>query len=115
MTEYKLFPVIMEEALYHIAIEALNNAIKHAAATSVKLSLRTGDRWVELEIADDGRGFDPGSAGSRGGMGLAGMRKRVEELGGTLTVHSVPDKGTTITARVAYRTAPQKRETKAVQ
>jgi signal transduction histidine kinase len=107
-------PLVMEEALYHIAIEALNNAIKHASAASVKLSLRTGDTWVEMEIADDGKGFDPGSDTCKGGMGLAGMRKRAEALGGTLTIRSVPGQGTKVAARIPYQSDPRRHGAKAV-
>jgi signal transduction histidine kinase len=102
----------MEEALYHIAVEALNNAIKHAQATSVSLCLRRGETWVELEITDDGKGFEPGSSGSRGGMGLSGMCQRAEGLGGTLSIHSAPGQGTTVTARLSYHADPRKRREK---
>jgi signal transduction histidine kinase len=107
-------PVVMEEALYNIAIEALNNAIKHAAATSVSLSLRTDDTGAELEVVDDGKGFDPGSDGTKGGMGVASMRKRAGDLGGKLTIHSMPGQGTKVTARIPYQIVTRKRQTKAV-
>jgi hypothetical protein len=51
---------------------------------------------VSLDVADDGRGFDPSVAGRTGGMGLRGMRERVDELGGRLAIESVAGEGTTV-------------------
>jgi signal transduction histidine kinase/PAS domain-containing protein len=86
----------VEEALYHIAQEALNNALKHAAATSVTVHVRgEGDR-VELEVVDNGTGFDLNTERDRGGMGLVSMRERAEKLGGSLTVLSTPGEGTRV-------------------
>jgi signal transduction histidine kinase len=88
-------PVTTEQALYHIAL-------RHAAAASVQVYIRAGDDHVELEVVDDGRGFDPDAASDTGGIGLIGMRERVEELGGELTVLSAPGEGTRV--RVTIRT-----------
>jgi signal transduction histidine kinase len=93
-------PAPLEEALYRIAEEALNNALKHAAATSVRVWLRGEGDHVELEVTDNGRGFDPDATGDRGGMGLANMRQRAERLGGSLTVHSILGQGTMVKARL---------------
>jgi signal transduction histidine kinase len=93
-------PAEMEEALYRIALEALNNALKHAAATSVTVRFRADDRRVELEVADNGRGFDPGTIGKSAGMGLTSMRERAEKLGGSLTIHSTPGEGTRVKVEV---------------
>ena len=92
----------VEEALYRIAQEALNNALKHAMATSVTVHVCaeddrvTGERTVRLEVVDNGRGFNPDALDDTGGLGLVSMRERTEKLGGTLTVISSPGKGTTI-------------------
>jgi signal transduction histidine kinase len=94
----------VEEGLYRIAQEALNNALKHAAATSVTVYIRTEDERVELEVVDDGQGFDPDAVGDRGGMGLASMRQRAEKLGGSLTVLSAPGEGTRVKVSVGVRT-----------
>jgi signal transduction histidine kinase len=91
-------PAPLEEELYRIAEEALNNALKHAAATSVRVWLRTEGDHVALEVADNGWGFEPDAVGDRGGMGLANMRQRAERLGGSLTVHSSLGEGTKIKA-----------------
>jgi signal transduction histidine kinase len=94
-------PAPIEEGLYKIAQEALNNSLKHAAATSITVRLGTDDQGLALEIADNGRGFDV-SAGPnhQGGLGFASMRERVERLGGVLEVHSTPGQGTTVRVRL---------------
>jgi signal transduction histidine kinase len=71
--------------------EALENVRRHADASAVAVGLRAVDAGVELEVADDGRGLDPGVFGpdgapQRGRYGIVGMRERAERLGGRLTV-----------------------------
>jgi PAS domain S-box-containing protein len=101
-TEVELAPPV-EEALYRIAQEALNNALKHAQATSVTVRMHTEGERVELEIADNGQGFDPNAIGDTGGLGLITMRERAEQLGGTLRILSAPGEGTKVRARVGTR------------
>jgi PAS domain S-box-containing protein len=84
--------------LLRILQEALANVRRHSAATIVEVGLRTDDQAILLEVCDDGRGFDPGSA--RAGIGLSAMRERVEELGGEIEVSSRPGEGTEVTVRV---------------
>jgi PAS domain S-box-containing protein len=93
-------PASVEEELYRIAQEALNNALKHATATSVTVRIRIVNEHVELEIVDDGIGFDPATTGNGGGMGLANMRERVEKLGGTFQVASALGQGTKVSVNV---------------
>jgi signal transduction histidine kinase len=89
--------------LLRAAQEALANARKHAGASSVCLTLRYGDENGDgagrtvLTVADDGRGFGPEQAD---GYGLRGMRTRVENSGGELTVDSAPGRGTRIEVRL---------------
>jgi signal transduction histidine kinase len=85
-----------EEALYRIAQEALNNALKHAAPTLVEVTIRADGKRVELEVADDGRGFDLDAAGSGGGMGLVSMQERAERIGATYQVISAAGEGTRV-------------------
>jgi signal transduction histidine kinase len=97
----RALPSAQEEALLRVAQEALHNALRHAAAAAVHISLRRSGPRVVLEVSDDGRGFDP-SAVHRAGrhLGLVSMRDRAAAVGGALTVRSEPGKGTTITMEV---------------
>jgi len=93
----QLLPPDVEEALYRIAVEALNNVLKHAQARNIKVHLRQQESpkgAVTLEVIDDGIGFDPVTALDRGGMGLSAMQERAAALGGRLTVSSKPGSGT---------------------
>ena len=95
-------PLFIEEALYRIAQEALNNAVKHARAQQVTVCLRFGDHHFGLEVSDDGIGFDPSRARSSGGLGLRGIEERVQRIGGQLVMDSTPDKGTVLKVEVDY-------------
>jgi ligand-binding sensor domain-containing protein/signal transduction histidine kinase len=96
-------PSNIEEEFFRIASEALNNAMKHANPTTVTVSLRIDEnsdvQFVELEITDDGKGFDPDKK-DKGGLGLFTMEERITKLGGKLTILSTPGKGTQVKARV---------------
>jgi signal transduction histidine kinase len=93
-------PGLVEEELYRIAQEALNNALKHAAPTLVTVCIRAASECVELEVVDDGKGFDPKDVSGKGGMGLVSMRERAEKLGGLLTILSAADEGTSVKVSV---------------
>jgi signal transduction histidine kinase len=94
-------PAGLEKDLYRIAQEALNNTLKHAKASSVTVRLGVVDgRRLEFEVSDDGCGFDPGTAGEKGGLGLTSIRERVEGMGGELTVISSPGEGTKLRVHV---------------
>ncbi|MGW4501089.1 sensor histidine kinase [Micromonospora sp. NPDC004336] len=97
-------PTPHEVALLRIAQSALANTERHAGATSAEVTLRYGGRGVVLDVADDGGGFDPDDVAEGGGFGLAAMRARAEELGGTLTVASTPGRGTALAVRFARPT-----------
>jgi PAS domain S-box-containing protein len=84
--------------LLRILQEALANVRRHSAARNVEIGLRTEDHAILIEVFDDGRGFDPGSAGS--GIGLSSMRERAEGLGGELEVRSRPGQGTEVKVRI---------------
>ena len=91
-------PPAWSENLFWITIEALNNALKHAQAHNMKIILRTSPLHIELEICDDGIGFDLQRARA-GGMGLQNMRERANLLHGTLEILSTPGKGTCVQFR----------------
>jgi signal transduction histidine kinase len=107
--EARALPTGTEVVLLRVAQEALTNAGKHAKASSVAIALeyKTGldyeNDHVELEVVDDGIGFDVEALSSRygpSGYGLGTMRARVEQIGGELTVTSTPESGTAIRTRV---------------
>lgn len=99
-------PPPLEDTLYRLAQEGLNNVLKHAEASQVTVDLRVDDGWVELVVRDNGRGFDPEALPNLGGMGLANMRQRVEDVGGTLAIASTPGGGTQVKARIGATGSP---------
>jgi signal transduction histidine kinase len=85
----------VEEELYHIAQEALNNVLKHANAKHVWVRLCFADIETILSIRDDGIGFAP-SAERKGGLGLASLEERAEKIGASMEIESTPGAGTEI-------------------
>jgi signal transduction histidine kinase len=96
-------PREVEGAIYFCCLEALQNVAKYAQATRVCLRLRTEDAVLAFRVEDDGKGFDPATVPY--GSGLQNIRDRLEALGGSLEVTSVPGQGTTIQGRVPVRLA----------
>jgi signal transduction histidine kinase len=89
-------------ALYRLVQEALTNVSRHAKAKTVRVTLGEADGWLQLQIRDDGQGFNPDAVGA-GHHGLLGMRYRIENLGGTLQLLSAPGRGTLVLARLPQR------------
>ncbi|MFF0145686.1 signal transduction histidine kinase [Amycolatopsis sulphurea] len=94
----------VEVTLLRAAQEALANVAKHAQAARVGLTLSYMEDLVTLDVRDDGVGFTPGATRSAapgtGGLGLAGLRRRVQRLAGRLEIESEPGGGTAISATV---------------
>jgi signal transduction histidine kinase len=80
--------------LLHIAQEAMTNAAKHARASHLSVGLSEDDHQIALSVVDNGQGFDPKQAQSKGGHGLRNMRERTVALGGNLQVRSSVGQGT---------------------
>lgn len=93
-------PADVEEGAYRIAIEALNNSLKHAHATQVTVELRQEQGLLTLIVSDNGIGFDESTISRNAGLGLAGMRDRAARLGGAVLVRSAPNTGTTMILQV---------------
>jgi signal transduction histidine kinase len=89
----------MKEAVYRIAQEALHNTIRHARAGRVGISMNCDGGQIEIEVTDDGVGFDV-HKDFPGHLGLRSMRERATRLGGTLEVQTAPGRGTRIRARI---------------
>jgi signal transduction histidine kinase len=97
----KLAPKV-EEAMLRVAEEALHNALQHARATHVTVTLRGNEDHSILEVHDDGRGFDSATANASHRLGLASMRERSHAVHGRITVASTPGQGTTIRLEVPH-------------
>jgi signal transduction histidine kinase len=86
-----------EVAAYRIVTEAMTNVVRHASATTCRVSLLLRDGWLRLEVSDDGRGV---TVPHRDGVGLSSMRARADELGGWVTIEPRPGGGTTVSGLV---------------
>jgi signal transduction histidine kinase len=89
----------VEQALYGMTTEAINNAVRHAGAKTIRAELRTTKGRAVVTIADDGRGFDPAAAERRrqgGGLGLLGLARQASWLGGSSSVRSRIGSGTLV-------------------
>ena len=93
-----------EAALYRVAQEALHNALRHAGASGVTVTLSTTPRLVVLEVSDDGHGFAPDAPSGGPGLGLESMRERAATAGGRLAIRSGP-KGTTVRMTIQPKAA----------
>jgi signal transduction histidine kinase len=103
-------PIEVKQALHRIAQEALWNTVKHARARHVDVRLETHENSVDLEIADDGVGFDPNGS-FPGHLGLRSMHERAIGAGGSLEVVSGRGRGTRVVVRVSTaRQSPPRKE-----
>lgn len=93
---YRRQPAPIEEALFRIAQEAVNNAVKHARARRVHIALSAGGGGARLTVLDDGVGFDPATDIRAGGLGLTSMRERAAALGGSVHIETKPGAGTRV-------------------
>jgi signal transduction histidine kinase len=99
-----VIPPAVSSTLYRVAQEALRNVEKHADAGRATVSLRARPGYVELEVNDDGRGFDGASGKKRGESGLAAMRERLSLAGGELHIDTGADRGTRVIAWIGMET-----------
>jgi signal transduction histidine kinase len=93
-------PVEVETALFRAAQEAITNIARHAGAEMVLIQIGAEGGTLRLEVEDDGQGFDPATVvprpGDMRGLGLTGMRERVELFGGRVRIDSAPGRGTDV-------------------
>ena len=90
----------VEQCIYRIAQEAIENVLTHAGARSLGVGITQENQIITLTVHDDGVGFDPAEAGKSDHFGLMGMKERSSMAGGELMVESAPGKGTTITLSI---------------
>lgn len=95
----------VEAVVFRVVQEAIVNAVKHAAARSLRVRCAFGAQQLRVTIADDGKGFtvDPDFRAYGGHWGLLGMRERAGQIGAKVTVRSSPGQGTRVTLLVPYR------------
>lgn len=91
-----------EEHLFRIIQEALSNILRHAEATTIKITLTEKENYIYLYIADNGKGFDPNQERLTS-YGLKTMRERCEELGGVFHIRSKKNEGTYIDIRIPFK------------
>lgn len=97
-------PSALAATMYRVAQEALRNVERHADAGRATVALRARPGYVELEVKDDGRGFEGPKEKKRAESGLATMRERLSLAGGQLHIDTTGDRGTRVTAWVAMDT-----------
>jgi len=90
-------PDTSKVCIYRVTQAALHNAVRHSGARNATVRVQQTKQGIRMQVADDGRGFDPGRTR---GLGLVGMEERVKRLGGTFRLESQPAQGTTITAEL---------------
>ena len=99
----------IETAVYRVVQEALANAAKHADPTNVEIYLTRVDKDLQCVVQDDGIGFDaaslPAHLAARGGLGLIGIRERLNAVGGTLRIDSAAGRGTKLLIKIPVETA----------
>ena len=98
--EFVSFPPPVEEALYWIVQESLNNTLKHAQANQVSIHFYLRDSFILLEITDNGKGFDISEPSNNSGLGLKTMQERAAEINSVLKIRSTPAKGTRINIQI---------------
>ncbi len=86
----------VEQTMYRVAQEALENVSRHAQAKSAQINVQTVGREIYLEICDDGVGFDTKNIDENTHFGLRGMKERVDALGGEIHITSQPNQGTQV-------------------
>ncbi len=93
-------PLVVEEGLFRIAVEALNNTLKHANAKKIEISILQDKQTVTMEISDNGQGFDPKTACREGCLGILSMRERASVQDWDFNLDSSPGVGTRIRVEV---------------
>lgn len=91
----------VETAIYRVAQEALSNIVKHAGAQRATIEVSRHSRSLECVISDDGRGFSPEHVAGKTGLGLPGIRERLDAVGGSVRIVTAPGQGTTLEITVA--------------
>jgi PAS domain S-box-containing protein len=98
---YERLEEIIEVTLYRVLIECINNALKHAKAQNIYISLQKMNNALEVEYADDGIGFEQEEIMKQhNGLGLRNIQNRIKTIGGSITIESVINKGVKISMKI---------------
>ncbi|HSE17514.1 MAG TPA: sensor histidine kinase [Pyrinomonadaceae bacterium] len=97
-------PFQISICMYRVAVEALRNVSRHSGARSAAISLKRYNGVLQLEVSDRGKGFDVETFRQGGGLGLISIEERLRLLQGSCEIHSAPQRGTTLIARVPLNT-----------
>ena len=100
-------PAAKAVALYRIAQEALGNVVRHAGTNQAFVALRDGVGDIELEIRDQGQGFEHHASSRHRGIGLLNIKERARLAGGSVAIRSQPGQGTTILVRMPREERPR--------
>lgn len=103
-------PLPVKITLFRLLQESLANGFRHGGAPNQRVELTRSDGQLVVEVTDSGKGFDPQAVVADGHLGLAGMRERIEILGGTFSVQSAPGHGTLIRAALPLRLPEEESE-----
>jgi signal transduction histidine kinase len=95
-------PAVIETELYFTLREGILNAVRHSRATQLHLALSKTPQAFEATLSDNGVGFEPELGGNSSHYGLKGMKERIRKIGGKLTLHTAPGKGTEIQISVPF-------------
>jgi signal transduction histidine kinase len=94
---------LIETVVFRVTQESLSNIVRHSGVLHASVKLEYGPEILDLEIKDEGEGFTPGRIfQSQGEFGITGMRERVEALGGSFAILSMPGQGTTVRAMIPF-------------
>lgn len=102
-------PHAVEEAFWHVAVEALSNVARHSQATSARIELEATPESVRMIVSDNGQGFATGATGHEG-VGMQSMRERLAAVGGTISIESGPTTGTRVIAQCPACSTPKANE-----
>lgn len=92
----------VEDQLFRILQEAISNTLRHANATTLEIMLIKRDQMIILRVVDDGVGFDMTEQSTTSSYGLENIKERANDLGGTVKIVSLPNKGTRLEVKVPY-------------
>ena len=97
------FPESIEEELFRITLEALNNSLKHSEADTLTVQFKKNDQEIILEISDNGKGIDPNIISHCGKQGIENMKARAQKINGVFEIQSELNKGTNVLVRLAQK------------